>query len=841
MKVSLWSRPQQSYPAHTSSTYDMTCKSDLVERSDSPSTSQPSKTNIAQPLSELDDKITNTLESNYIEEQTPVLNDDVLGSSTLEKDTHHPSSVTWDEKVEVVEPMALNSRVQDVSKLQEPSFEFDKLELVPTVRYSVDDEAAKVNEANFEFDEPDIEPMRLNSWSYDATEVHTADFQLTLVNEPTDQISRSDENLEVYKTSLEHDQQKMVLVIYDKNLPEDIETETDNFVDALSASESESDKDLDCQTRREVESYTHVKDNVESRRIVGNNDDHSLELESPSSLYHDLNQKSLSSLLLSTCEESLQHSPASLDTSGKKVCSHTDDLAPFQTILSSSVQIISCGTELVSHDDNPDKLQQQSDLGVLSSESNETRMIAWIDKETICSPVSEQAPVESCNVNSVALWTNGGLLGLQPSKPPDSPLKQLDCDDKNADSQEPSLEADADDIGFSKCLPQISNSGLDGNLTKPTESNQIYLTPSVTLVEPKDPSAADSMIISNGTVHMNEDGSFLLGFRHGLSINDFGRAKSSEYEESPSQKTHDFKGTNIKEVTSPVNSPPPSPPLEHMKISFQPINNFETFKLKLKYPEGIDHHEENVNVFPSFQLVPEPNHLHHDVVSDSDDDTFCRSNLCMSDDDLSHLSDSVWESGDSSESQEDMPYDGLHRLSYDESISCSGPISDIPILHVMNSFLYQETKISSEQVDLMEAFSMWEPTSDPPPLPPVQWRASNTLSNDIEGSESSPVNHLGLFSLSMNPEPDKLNNTRTRDMNFITRKKAADKSVDDNGDFLQQIRTTSLNLRKTGLLTPTCTSTPYTNVNHTAILQKANTIRQVVASDGEDIDPRSNT
>ncbi|KAK8692571.1 hypothetical protein V6N13_076028 [Hibiscus sabdariffa] len=63
-------------------------------------------------------------------------------------------------------------------------------------------------------------------------------------------------------------------------------------------------------------------------------------------------------------------------------------------------------------------------------------------------------------------------------------------------------------------------------------------------------------------------------------------------------------------------------------------------------------------------LVPVPDIPAHDVTSDSDDNTFCRSSPYMSDDCLSHCYESnieQWESGETPESKDPELYDALSR------------------------------------------------------------------------------------------------------------------------------------------------------------------------------------
>uniref|UniRef100_A0A6N2KEJ7 WH2 domain-containing protein n=1 Tax=Salix viminalis TaxID=40686 RepID=A0A6N2KEJ7_SALVM len=63
------------------------------------------------------------------------------------------------------------------------------------------------------------------------------------------------------------------------------------------------------------------------------------------------------------------------------------------------------------------------------------------------------------------------------------------------------------------------------------------------------------------------------------------------------------------------------------------------------------------------------------------------------------------------------------------------------------------------------------------------------------------------------------------------------KDIDEKEDFLHQIRTKSFTLRRTATAKPTISSGPTASNKVSAILEKANAIRQAVASDdGEDDD-----
>ncbi|CAK9152606.1 unnamed protein product [Ilex paraguariensis] len=327
-----------------------------------------------------------------------------------------------------------------------------------------------------------------------------------------------------------------------------------------------------------------------------------------------------------------------------------------------------------------------------------------------------------------------------------------------------------------------------------------------------------------------------------------------------------------------VLSPSSSPPLQHMKISFRPIDSVETSKLKLKFPNGGNCCESSRDMFPSFQLVPELAIHRHDSGSDSDDDTFCRSSPYISDDCLSNQSESNsehWESGEFPSNKDHELCDALCRISPAESASSSPNIGgktqggacdnckfqstfaengvelsqsrcllDLPSLEKMNPSFMQELKSSSDAEDLLEFCSPKEPMALPPPLPPLQWRALRPQSDvaEVEATytlKSNVIIAVTVFSFSL-PDLQRLNGQKETNRSDLQELNGQKEGMDEKQDFLHQIRTKSYSLRRTVTAKPTHIPTPPSNVSATAILEKANAIRQAVGSDdGEDEDKRS--
>ncbi|KAJ0081157.1 hypothetical protein Patl1_10517 [Pistacia atlantica] len=328
---------------------------------------------------------------------------------------------------------------------------------------------------------------------------------------------------------------------------------------------------------------------------------------------------------------------------------------------------------------------------------------------------------------------------------------------------------------------------------------------------------------------------------------------------------------------SPLGSLTSSPPLEHMKISFNPIDGLETSKLKLKFPDGNQSHESISDMFASFQLVPEPAIPLHGYGSDSDDDTFCRSSPYMSDDCLSHQSESnseQWESDESPGGSKDHElYDALCRMSSMEAVSSSLQMEgttkngmhvdrglqiiymengvepclsslDLPSFDAMNPVLNGEIK-SNDPKNIQHLENSREVTPLPPPLPPVQWRVTKSHSDVAEEEQYSvsealehglDLKHLGS-TIYQQLEPDPANQLSSEKENVISncdskedqqklnRQKEANqdangKGFDEKEDFLHQIRTKSFSLRPTVTARPTFASGPVANVKVTAILEK---------------------
>ncbi|XP_020236461.1 protein SCAR1 isoform X2 [Cajanus cajan] len=564
---------------------------------------------------------------------------------------------------------------------------------------------------------------------------------------------------------------------------------------------------------------------------------------------------------------------------------------------------------------------------------------------------------ESLADHPVRFWTNGGLLGLEPSKPPDfskstslsqgSMSTKSEIDDgshhnslqKNNGYKEEreSSEAVEEQIlkePSSKFLTSGHNDDQACISEKTTGSSQLSngfgqtersSLGDIRVTAPGSvlPAAPDKKDNTESNQGDGENASRVFGLSRRLLINSFQRKvsfdeKSGHYNSLKSvileqSEQNSTVGQSLPETTTfkekvgfgyPIKSLPPSPPLEHMKISFQPVSGLETSKLKLKFPDGSNRHESIKEMFPSFQLVPEPSVPGDDSVSHSDDDdTFCRSSPYISDDCRSPRSDynsDQWESDESPESSDQGVHDSPDRRSSTESVSneenivkggnstcttngvehsLSGPLLDFPSYDNVNPALEKESKKHSKCTNAVMSHSHAEATPPPPPpLPPTQWRVSKPelldMTNGTQHCMSEDAEHINDLSLPDSTifqqpsltqvEQIQINHDghvsydniiyKLKDKSFLQldqqklkgQKEAnqlrMEKETDEREDFLYQIRTKAFNLRPTITGKSNDATGPTANVKVTAILEKANAIRQVVASDdGEDDDNWSDT
>lgn len=983
--------------SRTASTIDMTMKSDVEDRSNSfdsksgagyiecvfhPNNSmQPDEQDCKEPSSSRLTPKTDTLKSVSPPKSISPPIDDNISNDSLEKQIASSSSgVTWDEKEEILES---NSQACETDKTPERL----------------------------------VERCDSDMHVSEAVNISNIDYNDILFNE--------ERNLKPVFREIQADDI-------------DSEPDNDNFVDALNSIDSESEVDLDYETKREVQKFaSHV-----AREIVenGGTESHSNLLDSDIPDLPQENPPLKSELYASNLgsattpdipdiekvtrdtfysnEEAIHGLPDSLQEISHLTSEpHSSDFEP------ASPSDVPYRKEMF--DNFPDTLPETapltsephaSNLGyVSSSDVSSTNEITnnvddshssespiserdlhthdnsvldhlvgthtSIDSPTVSDAVStpiitdtpssgsklpdenagkinnifkyEDTHKESLSDNSVRFWTNGGLLGLEPSKPPDftmsSSLNQGSLslkNDMNGGSLGNSIQKSNDSThkeghelsekvppqqilkesssryDDQACASEYTSIGSQQNNghTKRNNLAEVNATAPRTVLT----AVADTKDCAEPNQGNGENSLQVFGLGHRLLIKSFNRKVSFDEKSGPysslksvileqseqnSVVRHSQQPeTTFKEKVSfryPIDSLPPSPPLEHMKISFQPLSGLETSKLKLQFPDGGNHHESITDMFPSFQLVPDSSIPMDDLGSHSDgDDTFCRSSPCASDDCHTPRSDydsDQWESDETPQSSDHGVNDSPHRSSSAESSlstkehgrlsnndtdinnehmngvepSLSGPLLDFPSFENVNPVHEKESNRHHECNKDVTSHSHAEPTRPPPPppVPPTQWRVTKPQldkSNETQNSMSEDAEHLSDQSLPestifQQPRHAKVEQIQRNHDGFesydaiinklkeklgppkLNSQKEANqlrmgKEIDEKEDFLYQIRTKSFNLRPTVTGKSNVITGPTANVKVTAILEKANAIRQVVASDdGEDDDNWSDT
>ncbi|CAH9076600.1 unnamed protein product [Cuscuta epithymum] len=615
---------------------------------------------------------------------------------------------------------------------------------------------------------------------------------------------------------------RMQISKHGDTLFDELDCEADDVVDAFNSIDSELGRDLDCQTKKHVDSDSYLNAKVAE------------------------------------------------DIVSKVIPRSVDNLSP---------NLISEAGEIPNRKVN---LNESSD----ARDTSDVEPITNLPSSDCVSGINGSED----NLSSVKFWTNGGLLGLEPSKPPDSVLKDVTGvpmaiqDDASCSAKQSIYPTDEMNARRTSCVTEngskyieenqqsvrcsSSNHNIDG-VSLSNTSSRFASVGLDTKMEKSNSSCQQNYINSvMGQENVNNS-SRILSLGNRLLVNgchnnlsSLGSANRSvqknQSEDISTAKTFTEKRTNISRSGSPVMSPSWSPPLGHIKISFQPIDGFETHKLKLRFPDRGD-------MFPSFHLVPEAAVSFHDISSDSDDETFCRSSVCMSDDCLSHQSESnsdeQWESGESSGIKDHEIYDALQRISLVESSSTSFD----------NKLTTQGEELQHDSVKGLLFFSehsFEQSTSgcfyDLPVLDtlrpalqqPHNSQLMKSMSDVTDGSKDDLLNGhnyaLGeenwMDTCLHQPKPVLLNQdlvsepvfqlkSKRLDMQQIDERKVANqtatrKEMGEKGDFLHQIRAKSLSLRSTFTAKPTHPTGLPPGVN--AILEKANAIRQAVGSDGED-------
>ncbi|XP_058200680.1 protein SCAR3 isoform X2 [Rhododendron vialii] len=912
---------EHASPSQTVSAFDASLKSDLGDQSNSfdlrtesgyiecvfhPAYSMRHDENERKESSFSSSRMNHDdiIDSSSVDENSRFVDDDFSHSISQEHTGPTSSCVTWDEKTEIVE-------------IAEPIGHQSDDEITETLTMNLDGEEKgavnfrSVDKMDFQFDNEDTPTSVSNQNGIDdITETPTMNL------DPDGEEKAAVNFRSVDKMDFQFDNVDTPTSVSNRNGVDDIESEAENFVDALNTIESESETDLDFQTKREEKYSIFIDEETQDGTdgIVAHRSDHQ-----PSNL------ESCSTACNGKPNSIYQHSYAKEDLPPVEVKSYDTG---------NSLGMDGCGNSGILDSSNVESVVSNSPTFGFTKPNLKDPIS---DQNTSASCESQKSPSEHSGVQSVMFWTNGSLLGLEPSKPPDSsvlnPVVQgtsTNTHNGELDTEKPAKWAQNSEI-IEKISSKSSTSchnDKNGSDKKtpwrflPTELNTKHekygdshsssrlnddhvcnlRESSAVVPETEHGGTPDVSAISSTEVSRRngENESQMFGIGNRFLSNGFQRKVSlvhGEKSEPPSSMKAGvfYQKSRNQTFSDRINSPSSSPPLQHIKISFQPISGLETSKLKLKFPDGSFHQDGSRDLLPAFQLVPEPATPRHEIGSDSDDNTFCRSSPYMSDDCLSQHSDSnsdEWESDETSPTNNNGLYDALRRISSAESVSSSAEIDttrhgsfhvdsglkspnvetcleacesghalDLPSLNALNPLFEQAMRIGSDGKDFPKSYLTEKPTPVPPPLPPMEWRVMKCDSDvtiDKLDSVSETLDHafettvLGsTISSQFEPNPAMQHQSSDETIAFTPKSKPelqkevnqarCGKGIDEKEDFLQQIRTKSFNLRRTLSEKPTVTSGPVANVKVTAILEKANAIRQAVGSDDGDDDNWSDT
>ncbi|KAK6932676.1 hypothetical protein RJ641_002300 [Dillenia turbinata] len=890
----------QTSPTHTFSSFDTTTKLDMEERSISHdsrtgsgyiecvfhegSSLQPQRQR-QEPkemsLSGLHMQRSDSVASVSPAEQ-PGVTDEILPQSSLQEQTATSSSfIMWDEKTEIVESMG---QYQDK--------ETEIVKPFPMYRYQPNETATL---------EPD--------------QYQAKDDALEMLNSNPDQDNEEAEVVNVDQMNTLSDSRNHLNPTYARDQIDEIESETENYVDALNTIESESESDFDWQTKREVVSHSSSLDlrneaaKVQAEEVTANISEfepHTTSFDSTNKISVDLPDTTPPEIQSPRGIHQSVNASSNADGSGGV---HLHESAK----ACHGLELESVSTELPSSTCRVYNLDSPTADAMVGNSGN-----------------SQETPAELSSTQKMTLWTNGGLLGLEPSKPPDPsvlntvgqdsfPSKRTETFSDSVHMAMPKVDGMLKILDLSSKSYENMENDLSalGNPKEDDSSLKIdangHILKQISLVSPRVQDPVTSNIKATSTEAIEENhgsssaifplGSMLNGLRRKASLNDEKTKDANYLEAGAFASNRTFSERNFVEafgLESQVNSGCPSPPLCHMNLSFHPVDGFEVSELKLKFSDGSNCHDGARDTFPSFQLVPKPGTSMHGLSSESDDDTFCRSSPYMSDDGLSRHSGSIsdqWESEGSPRSKDHNLYDSVCRISSTESISSSHELDgiingrtstshivegsytengehhpqnglpDLASLNLVNFSEQKKAKCSPDQENLHRSENLKESTPLPPPLPPLKWqvtRSNELLENKQDAVFGAPSHILNLkhleakISVEPKPAPELELETKegkdfpskskmmSQDLPNIDGQKQANhatevRGADQSNDFLHQIRTKSFSLRRTVTAKPTNTSDAPHNMKVTAILEKANSIRQAVGSDNGEDDNWSDT
>ncbi|URE44135.1 SCAR-like protein [Musa troglodytarum] len=849
--------------------------------------------------------------------------------SPQEQSVPRSSSVTWDEKTEIV---------KSTSPLSYNDILVDRVEDLENVINVQDSETLQVN-----FKTENIEHAKIEALNQEDILCHIGKTSV-----PLSGVSHFDE----------------------------VSSETDNYVDAPNTMDSESETEAGCHTKSEMQTLSNVSSQgMEPRKEMGQviavQSSEPSDVEAPNSSHSSLNQ---------------DVTPKSLHLSSLNGSEHVQSPYVTKFVRKQEQTVVDDFCERNAPDISETKNHAYECIdSVLSPISGTFSSPTMMLAETRCegSILKHDPLADVSGVPSIKLWTNGGLFGVEPSKPP-----ELGAVNTQTFMQNEPTSVDANSQG--KVAGEPTN--LDSSVQRNSTEDHFFARGYNTVQKFKgSPSCHDNQHVGNvkQDSHVSNEPFLQRKFEHNSEDTDISNYASSDKldmtrnsassgapltdiyctgsrQNGPSQSTvgisssfselaqrflantihreaslstpsgntnneirkpkgrtsclHDNRevsnevasqrsyeqNTNEKVAHVPAKEPvsftsyyheQSSPPLEYMKISFQPMNGLDNSKLKYYFSSGSLHENSEDATFPTFQLHQGPVDNLPVVLSESDDDTFHRSCPYSSEELLSprsYTSSEQWEQEGRSEYVDhelnDIPYrfqssttsisrsmgfeqmnhssiskpDGLENF---EAIIDSSKVPfrsvsamELPrldsVLSVKNQ---QERKFPSLREDPanVEVQSTNE-LPPPPPLPPMQWRTfkPSIKIDDNDPNISSNLNHLDdsqplrcpsqikeqyspgspFVNGPISPHPDKIQDQPKLTWEKRSTRSVSHKEVDRREDLLDQIRNKSLNLRRAKISMTRDIPRPktsITNANVATILEKASAIRQAFVGSDE--------
>ncbi|XP_020096763.1 SCAR-like protein 2 isoform X1 [Ananas comosus] len=698
---------------------------------------------------------------------------------------------------------------------------------------------------------------------------------------------------------------------------EEITSETDNYMDALNTLESETEAEAECQTKREV-------------NLLSNPSSEGIQVGTEKMQVQDLQPPDISGSEAINTSHSMLNEHDSGNSSKTVPSDSLEQLLPPHNILNE-----------ISGSNDHDGATMTTDECVGDNLSSVTGVCSIVESQTI-------PTVNISGLSSTKLWTNAGLFGLEPSKPPDfgalnvvqdNPIPESSDSAHDLSSDRVKLKLEAVDIpngnmstesnfvgrmDENKPGKQNLASEIDEPIGEPANSIHAYSS-GTDLVRKKDVSPiADLPVACNITPEHNDSGGGTKNISSSFSdlaqrflANTLQRRASLTYASVPSGTVNSDVGNHKVESNGVISqgsfhqtkekvshkiskmsisprshySGQSSPPLEHMKFSFLPMNGSETSKLKLEFPNGNLHESADDLMFPTFQLLPRSDFRSAENGCESDDDTFCRSCPYSSEDIVSprsYSSSELWEQEENSEFEDHNKNEANNgALPFDSSSAMDLPGIDsvMPLNNQQNGNhdpMYNSVSMATQNQDEMPP---------PPPLPPVQWRLmkpsvdsgedknakteerfiqsdfpqSPSLTSAQQEGRLAPIapffpeplppqqlknmhdveklnGHLernhAAGSKEVKVREELLHQIRNKDQYLQHDQQRLNghemprsysfntKNFDERDELLHQIRNKAFNLRRTTTSKPSITSETAPNASVSAILEKANAIRQ---------------